>query len=43
VNNEMIDSQDKIMELVTKYRNSSTFRVGLLREGKPIVVTYRLE
>ncbi len=43
VNNEPIDSEDKIIELVNKYRNSSTFRIGLLREGKPVVVTYKLE
>jgi len=43
VNNEVIDSEEKIMELVNKYRNSSTFRIGLLRDGKPLVVTYKLE
>jgi type II secretory pathway component PulC len=43
VNNEAIDSEEKIMELVNKYRNSSTFRIGLLRDGKPVVVTYKLE
>jgi type II secretory pathway component PulC len=37
VNNEVIDSEEKIMELVNKYRNSSTFRIGLLRDGKPLV------
>ena len=43
VNNEVIDSEQKIRELVDKYRNSSTFRIGLLRDGKPLVVTYKLE
>lgn len=43
VNNEVIDSEQKITELVNKYRNSSTFRIGLLRDGKPLVVTYKLE
>ena len=43
VNNEVIDSEEKIIELVNKYRNSNTFRIGLLRDGKPVVVTYKLE
>jgi len=43
VNNEVIDSNEKIYELVNKYRNSTTFRIGLLRDGKPTVVTYKLE
>lgn len=43
VNNEPIDSEAKIMELVNKYRNSNMVRVGILRDGKPMTVTYRLE
>lgn len=43
VNNEMIDSEQKVMELIQKYQNATTLRIGLLRDGKPIVVTYRLE
>ena len=43
VNNESIDSVAKVMEMVTKYQNASSFRIGLLRNGKPTVVTYRLE
>lgn len=43
VNNEPIDSEAKIMELVNKYRNSNIVRVGILRNGKPMTVTYRLE
>jgi general secretion pathway protein C len=43
VNNEAIDSEQKVMDLIQKYQNATTLRVGLLRDGKPIVVTYRLE
>ncbi len=43
VNNEPIDSEAKIMELVQKYKNSNMVRVGILRDGKPMTVTYRLE
>lgn len=43
VNNESIDSEEKIMEIVNKYRNSNTFRIGILRDGKPMVITYKLD
>jgi general secretion pathway protein C len=43
VNNEVIDSEQKILELVQKYRNTNTFRIGILRNGKPMVITYKLE
>lgn len=43
VNNEPIDSEAKVMELVNKYRSSNMVRIGILRDGKPITVTYRLE
>lgn len=43
VNNEMIDSEQKIIELVNKYRNSNVFRIGVLRDGKPRVITYRMD
>ncbi len=43
VNNEVIDSEEKILEMVNKYRNSNTFRIGILRDGRPQVITYRLE
>lgn len=42
VNNEVIDGEHKIMELMTKYRDSSTFRLGILRDGKPRVMTVTL-
>lgn len=43
VNNEKLDSEDKIMEMVQKYQNASSLRIGILRDGKPKVITYRLE
>lgn len=43
VNNERIDSEQKIMEMVQKYRNSPSIRVGIMRNGKPKTITYRLE
>lgn len=42
VNNEQIDSVEKVYEIVNKYRNASTFRIGILRGGKPKTITYRL-
>jgi len=42
VNNESIDSEQKILEMVQKYRNSSSFRIGILRNGQPKVITYKL-
>jgi type II secretory pathway component PulC len=42
VNNEVIDGENKIMELMTKYRDASTFRLGILRDGKPRVMTVTL-
>ena len=41
VNNEMIDSVDKVYEIIEKYRNVSIFRVGILRDGRPQYLTYR--
>lgn len=43
VNNEKLDSEDKIMEMVQKYQSASSLRIGILRDGKPKVITYRLE
>jgi type II secretory pathway component PulC len=42
VNNEKIDSEQKILEIMQKYRNASSFRIGIMREGKPQILTYRL-
>ncbi len=43
VNNEAIDSEQKIMEMVQKYRNANSFRIGILRNGKAKVITYGLD
>ena len=42
VNNEMIDSEQKILEMVQKYQNSGSFRIGILRNGQPQTITYNL-
>ncbi len=42
INNEPIESVDKVYEVLNKYRNASTFRLGILRGGKPQFITYRL-
>lgn len=42
INNEPINSVDKVYEVLEKYRNASTFRLGILRGGRPQYVTYRL-
>lgn len=42
VNNEKIDSQAKIMEMVQKYQHSRSFRIGIIRDGKPQIITYNL-
>ena len=43
VNNEKIDSQEKILRLVQKYQYASTIRISLLRDGKTKVLMYNLK
>jgi type II secretory pathway component PulC len=43
VNNEQIDSEQKIIEMVQKYQTANSFRIGIMRDGKPKVITYRLD
>jgi len=43
VNNERIDSQQKVLEMFQKYQNSNNFSIGILRNGKPKQITYSLE
>ena len=43
VNNEQIDSEQKIMEIVQKYQTATSFKIGIMRDGKPKVITYRLD
>jgi len=40
VNNEQIDSQEKVMEMVQKYQNAGSFRIGIMRNGKQKIITY---
>lgn len=42
VNNEKIDSEQKILEMVQKYQNANSFRIGILRNGKIQNITYNL-
>lgn len=43
VNNEPIDSENKVVELIEKYRNANMIRVGILRNGRPVSLTIKLE
>ena len=43
VNNERIDSEERILEMVQKYRNATSFRIGIIRNGKPRTITYSLQ
>ncbi len=43
VNNEQIDSEQKILEMVTKYQSTNSFRIGIMRDGKPKIITYHLD
>lgn len=42
INNEPVDSRDKAAEVVRKYRNASIFRIGILRDGQPQYINYRV-
>ena len=43
INNEVVDSEAKVIELINKYQNATVFRLGVIRDGAPRVVTYRIE
>ncbi len=43
VNNERIDSEERIMEVLQRYQNANSFRVGILRDGKPRILNFRLD
>jgi general secretion pathway protein C len=40
VNNEKIDSEQKVMEMVQKYQDAGSFRIGIMRNGKQKIITY---
>ncbi len=43
VNNERIDSEERIMEIIQRYQNANSFRIGILRDGRPRVLNFRLD
>lgn len=43
VNGMALDSMDKVYEIAQKVQNANTFRIGVLRNGKPQMLTFRLE
>lgn len=43
VNNEKIDSVDKVYQVIEKHRNAGTFRIGIIRDGKTKYIVYRLK
>jgi type II secretory pathway component PulC len=43
LNNEPVDSKERAIEVLKKYRNASLFRVGLLRDGQMQYLTYRVK
>jgi type II secretory pathway component PulC len=42
VNNEPVKSREDAVNVVKKYRNASIFRVGVLRSGQMMYITYRV-
>lgn len=42
INNEPVDSREKGAQIVQKYRNASIFRLGILRNGQPMYINYRV-
>lgn len=43
INNERIDSREKLMEIFQRYQNASSFRVGILRNGQPNVLVFDVQ
>lgn len=43
INGELIDSEAKLSQLMQKYGNATTVRIGIQRNGRPQVLTLRLE
>jgi len=43
VNGLTIDSEERVFELAKKFRNTRKFRIGILRNGRPQVITYVLK
>jgi type II secretion system protein C len=43
INGERIDSEEKLSQLMQKYGNATTIRLGIERNGRPQLLTLRLE
>ncbi len=43
VNGMQIDSEQRMIEIVNRFQDQNVFRVGILRNGEPQMITYRLE
>lgn len=43
INNERIDSREKLMEIFQRYQSASSFRVGILRNGQPNVLVFDVQ
>lgn len=43
VNGIKIDSDQKLIEIFNKFQNASTFRLGVTRNGTPVMLTLKLE
>ncbi len=42
LNNEPVDSKERALEVLSKYKNASLFRVGIMRNGQMQYLTYRV-
>ena len=43
INNQPIRSAEDVQGVLEKYRNANNFRIGILRDGQPMYLTYRLK
>ena len=43
INGQMIDSPEKIIQLINENRDKTMFRIGIMRDGRQVSRTYRLE
>jgi type II secretory pathway component PulC len=43
INNERVESREALMEIMQRYQDASSFRVGILRDGRPNVLEFDIE
>ena len=43
VNNERIDSRERLMEIFERYQNANSFRIGILRNGIPNILVFDID